>query len=54
MFAQNLFVWTFEGEMFEQMWLILDENSDLHICGMFAHFTSKLNLCTFDGVMFVH
>ena len=36
------------------MWLILDENNDLHICGMFAHFTSKLNLSTFDGVMFAH
>ena len=24
-----------------KMWLILDENNDLHICGMFAHLTSK-------------
>ena len=56
----NVVVCTFESEMFAQMWLfthlrvkclhnVVDSwwKNDLHICGMFAHFTSKLNLCTF-------
>ena len=30
--------------MFAQMWLILDQNNDLDICGMFAHFTFHVKI----------
>ena len=39
---------------FVEVYKVIVENNDLHICGMFAYFMSKFNLCTFDGVMCAH